>query len=347
MPLETAERAGEPKRLQAILTEQLRAIITQIDLSDVERPAAAPTPAEQARDAIESGRVDHVALVRRYIDSLIAEITALTPTFADDDQARWDDQLVQAIERSGDVAVGFACVAQAISLMDAREAAQTMYKGFAGILDLYTLPPGFNGRFHESDFDLAKFLGHELFVTFVAALIREDRWELIATLLDEELYARRYHFDPPGLVPFTAISEHIRLLAERKERLRSNRLSLHADMLNERHTSGELGRLVPMEQFAEADYFLFPRAELPPTDTPDGMEWRAWGAIYMHEVPRYLVSAERTKYAQRLLPALGLDDIETLRRRITARAGRVNNLWPGGFVRDPMRNFNAQTLGSR
>jgi hypothetical protein len=70
------------------------------------------------------------------------------------------------------------------------EAAQTVYEGFADILNLYTIPPSPPSGERTFSYDLARFLGHELFVMFVALLIRNKRWELLATLLDEELYAR-------------------------------------------------------------------------------------------------------------------------------------------------------------
>jgi hypothetical protein len=34
-------------------------------------------------------------------------------------------------------------------------------------------------------------------------------------------------------------------------------VSLHADILNARHTSGGLAAIVPMDEFVVADYFLF------------------------------------------------------------------------------------------
>jgi hypothetical protein len=347
MPNELTERAPERKRLEALLTNQLRTIVAQLEIAGPEAPVSEPTIVEQTIEAVENERANQVVLVRRYMDSIIADIKTLTPTFANDGAEQWDDQLVQAIEQSLDLVVGFARVTAAISLMTAKEAAHAIYSRFAGILDLYVLPPHFHGQFHDFDFDLAKFLGHELFVIFISALIREDRWDLVAGLLDEDLLARGENFVAPSLLPFTAISDFVQLLEMRKGRLASNRMSLHADLLKERHSSGELGQLIPIEHFAEADYFLFLRAQLSPTEAPKWIEWKAWGALNLNQVPRYLRLAEREKYAQALLPALDVSDVETLKDRMSTRAGQLNGLWPKGFWSGPVRTGDVQKLGTR
>ena len=180
----------------------------------------------------------------------------MTPDFTDQEP---DEQLIQAIGKSTEMVLEFASLAQTIAQMSAEKAAQAMYKGFGSILNLYTFPPEFRGSHHEFDHDLAKFLGHELFVTFFSFLIEDEQWVLIADLLDQDLFARGNDFEQHSVaVPFSQISQYSRLLEQiRKQRLGSGRWSHYADLLNERHTQGELAKLVPIEKFAEADYFYY------------------------------------------------------------------------------------------
>ncbi len=68
------------------------------------------------------------------------------------------------------------------------------------VLNLYTRPPGELRKNDTFVLDLAKFLGHELFIIFFSFLIQNRRWELIEKLLDGDLYARVHDFSYPEFV---------------------------------------------------------------------------------------------------------------------------------------------------
>ena len=61
---------------------------------------------------------------------------------------------------------------------------------------------------------------------------------------------------------WTYASEHLPSVLD--ESPRRQRMSLHADVLNERHTKGGLAAIMPMDEFVAADYFLFLLGEMPP-----------------------------------------------------------------------------------
>ena len=169
------------------------------------------------------------------------ELTVLAPDFTDvkNDDLRY--LLVKSLDGSKGLVIEFARVAEVIATINASEAALALYRGFSGILNRYNVPLGYSGSFRTVDFDFYKFLlGHELFVTLFAFLIREGRWELIADLLEEEIYVENKRGGLPGTVLYDQVSQGVRLLDHRKQRLNLNRISLHADILNERHTNGEL-----------------------------------------------------------------------------------------------------------
>jgi hypothetical protein len=118
-------------------------------------------------------------------------------------------------------------------------------------------------------------------------------------------------------------------------------------LLNERHTQGDLAKLMPMEQFAEADFFLFLKAELQETSSSQWISWIPWSVLGMRHPPRYLQEAARIKYAQQLLRPLGVEDISTLRTRLQERAGKLAELWRNGFWHYAMVGFDYSTIGSR
>ncbi|SRR5579883_1122087 len=345
-PEQTQERAPERNRLVNILTDALRTILNNLD-KPLPGESIVPSLAEEARIAVEADRPNQVSLIRKYMVELADIIAKMTPTFANNEEDQWDEQLVQAIEASTDIVIEFARLAEITAVMGASEAARILYKGFANILNLYYPIPDPQRPLYDFANDLAKFLGHELFVIFFAYLLREERWEIIADLFEENLYARIKEFLSPTSAPFHHLSTWVRLLDQRNERLNLHRLSLRFDILNNRHTQGELAKFVPMEQFAEADFFLFLRAELQETTRSRWISWVPWSVLGMRSHPQYLQEAERSKYAQKLLRPLGVEDISTLRTRLEERSGRIAELWRNGFWHYAMAGFDFSTIGTK
>jgi hypothetical protein len=347
MPEETESegqsRASVRRDLENRLKTELLAILRLEDPQPIEMVPLA----EQAREAVNEGRPDQAALVREYMVELAMKIPLISPA---DTKEVLDEQLVQAIDASTGLKIEFARLAKRIAEMSAAEAARALYEGFAEILNLSTLPP--DGRRRDDRFarDLARFLGYELFVSFFAFLMQNKRWELIAALLDQELYARVHDFAFPESVPFTALSQPVALLYEPNKRLNLNSRSLQGKLLYERHSKGDLAKLVPIEQFMEADYFLFLRASLSPETPPQWIEWRGWSTVNMQSPARFLRESVRSEFAQQLAHALGLPDVPALRSRLSERQNALTDIWTYGFRSpwfDPLERFDISTIGSR
>lgn len=351
MPQESQDRATERKKLEAMFTAALRTILEGLDMQAVGEVIQPLPIGEQARVAIENSQQNQEYIVRRLMEWLVDELNTVAPDFSGGGEP--DELLIQAIEQTQDLVIEFSRIAEITAIMNNSEAALALYKGFEGILEHYNLPQGFRGSYKEFYFDFHKFIGHELFVTFLSFLIRENRWELIAELLEEEIYIKNSgspYRNEPSLVPFTYVSQQIKLLEHRKNRLRLNRVSLHADILNERHTQGELAQLVPMQQFMDADLFLFLRAELQEQKLNHWLNWWIpWSHLYMKRAPRYLLEAYRTKYAQRLLNPLGLNSVDTLRVRLEEVIPKLKQLFNSqfSFLFNFLGDFDPHDIASR
>ncbi len=167
MPEEASERAPERNRLTGILTDALRTILNELDKPLPGEPIEPLSLGEQARDAIEKAQPNQNRLVRQYMTELANKIAEMNPSYAYNDLDCCDEQLFEALDESIKLVLDFARLVESIATMNAGEAAKAMYKGFENILNLYTFPhhsPG--GQYYRFEHDLAKFLGHELFVTF-------------------------------------------------------------------------------------------------------------------------------------------------------------------------------------
>jgi hypothetical protein len=244
--------------------------------------------------------------------------------------------------------VDFGNLCRVVAETDNADAALAIYKGFGLLLEQYNLPQGFQGGYSHTDFDFYKFLGHELFVTFLSFLIAESRWELVADILEDGIYVENAEHGQPQMVTFTFISQLVQLLWLGNER--GSGVRVHADLLNERHTQGAIAEIVPMQQFLAADYFLFLRSRLQGEEVDVNQGWAAWSIIHMgrYFIPKYLIEAVVTKHAKQLVRPFGVDSVEILRARFKERVPPLHTqfkaMFPMNFAVD---RFDPQTIGSR
>jgi hypothetical protein len=346
---EVTDRSAERKTLEKDLTRALQAIFNE---QAGEMPGEIIQPlslAEQARVAIEAKRPDQGAMVRKYMKELADGIGALAALFTNENQGQWDALFDQALDQSVESVRIFTGLAEYIAEMNAEEAARAMYKSFEYVLNLYTLDPNQVRSFNLSiSQDVAKFLGHELFVTFFACLIKEERWNLIGNLLSIKMHGRQHDGAHSALLPFHEMESYVYFLANRSNNLK--RLSVHSDILARRHNETDLATVMPLEQFAEADYFLFLRAQIEPNETPGSQViiWAPWSLMYMKEPPRYLKEAQQKTEAQQLTQALGVKDVDTLRERLVKRAHTLLTAWTGAGIywNYALDGFDFSTIGT-
>ncbi|RTM15385.1 MAG: hypothetical protein EKK33_02140 [Bradyrhizobiaceae bacterium] len=240
----------------------------------------------------------------------------------------------------------FSKIAEATAMMNDAEAALEIYQWFGSILERYHLPEGFSGKYTEADFDFFRFVGHELAVTLFACLLRERRYARIAELLQEPLPVR-YHrrAGGPGNREWSDLSAHVSGLGGASQQRR--RISVHADILHERHSTGSLASVVPEDDFLAADFFLFLRGELPPAEDGPHFGWRAWSALYLKGVPRFLLDAERKTRAEELARALSVPTVEELKRRLEKRGPELRRLFNSGFWDYPIGESDVRRIGTR
>lgn len=331
---EQQSRSQERKELEAKLENGLRAILSKLEKQTGQQSSPATSIGEEARAAIENARPNQVILVRKFMSWLNDELAKVAPEFPDSQTREEPDELlVQALDKTNDLVTEFARLSETIAIMNASEASQNIYKGFTPILDSHVTPHGFSGNYKQTRLDFYKFIGHELFTVLIAALIQESRWELIASVLEEEIYVNNDDQWRSHSVPFEYISSYVELLERRNRRLQTRRISLHADLLHKRHSEGELSKISSNEEFTDADFFLFLRSE----------EWQPWSAPYIGiRIPRFLEEAVNKKYAQSILIPLKIESVEALGKLIIERRTKTRlKLGTSVFY------FNPQRLASK
>lgn len=338
-------RGDERRRLQDNLEVALRGTLAAA------RPPAVTerTPLQLAADAVERQAPNQVSVDRRGMTWLAERIADLSPEFESQPQSEWDDLLVSAIDASTDLTADFGLLTQIVADMNAGESARAVHEEFSRVLEQYNTPRGFSRPHYEIEFDLAKFLGHELFVMLFSHLIREGRWELIGDLLDRGIFLSNPSDGRPRAVPFTKVSEYVRLLDHRNNRLNLRRASLHAEILKQRHTEGGIGSTTPMHEFTAADFFLYLRGAATASPADHGFDWRPWSVLYFREEPSFLHNIELRREAEQLLRPLGVASIDTLRELFRNRAPKVREMFSRHAVPwdYPLARLDTNAIGSR
>ena len=118
-------------------------------------------------------------------------------------------------------------------------------------------------QWSEWDFDNFKFIVHELFLYALAILLKSERFQEANLLLTQQYYlSGNSDYGRDVMVSFIKFREHMRSLEHRNDRLKLNRLSVRADMLETRSKSSG----IEFRYLMQADFVLFMRAEVESED---------------------------------------------------------------------------------
>jgi hypothetical protein len=306
----------------------------------------APTLVSQeiaAVTAIEEQRPNRILLLRRTLGEVLSELDTLKPPRQTDGGTAED--LERAIEQTQVPVARFSKIVEAAAAMNDADAILEAYRWLGSIFERYDLPKDFTGAFHETDFDYFRFLGHELIVTIIAFLLREQRWALVERLFKEPIVVRYMrNRNGPGTVEWNYACRHVAWLGVLNAGRR--RVSVHADILHARHTTGGLATVLPVDEFVAADFFLFLKGELSPEQSGPHFSWLPWSVLCLRGTPMFILAAEQKAVAQHLARALGLPSVDVFKSRLTERGAHVSRFFNHVFWDYPIRAEELKKIGT-
>jgi len=211
----------------------------------------------RAVDAIKNGRNNAQPFVAEYFACLSTELEKLRIAST---REPFDDAVIESI------AVFLPYRDEAIELFltlavycDSPETRTGLHRFFEQLIP-YLDRPQHVSTWHERDFDNFRFIVHELFLYAMACLIRHERFESAAYLMSNDYYiAGRSDLGRDAMVQFAVFRQHTPSLQERNGRLKLQRLSLRADLLEKRC----IGLGIEFRHLMQADFVLFLRGCLP------------------------------------------------------------------------------------
>ncbi len=207
----------------------------------------------RALDALRNSRPNAIPAFSEYCDVLVSELEKLR---LDPNVEPFDDAVVESIDSFSPYRDEAIEVFLALALYeDSRDSRNTLQRFFERLIPYLGA-------------DNFKFLVHELFLYSIASLIRRERFEAAAHLMATDYYVPgNSDYGRDVMVSFGVFRAYMRSLEHRNERLKLLRLSVRADMLEQRCK----GVGVEFRDLMQADFVLFLRDHL---DRPD--EMRHW-----------------------------------------------------------------------
>lgn len=255
-----------------------------------------------ALEAIRTNSANADGLIKEYFDHLITEFEKLRLS-APQDGTVFDDIVVASIDAflpyRNEVISVFASIAR---FRDTPEVRRLLHRFFEGLIP-FLFEPSNSFYLHDSSADNYRFIIHELFLYCIALLVKNERFQLAAELIETDYYVPRLANNDSEMFTFEVIRKHMPSLFTRNQRLELNRLSLRADMLEQRskHTD------VPFRDILQADFILFLRDHL---DRPAGrFLWYPETLLYVYQHAAAFEVFARSKsarYFDSMKPLLGI-----------------------------------------
>ncbi len=284
---------------------------------------------------------------RDFLEGIIQDLQRIKPDFSRFDDR--DEAIYNQIELGEEISYRFIEAVLLATRYDDNEVLKTIYDFFGEYLKLYEPPRGFSGTWDMTDFDGYKYLVHEMFLGFVAALIRSDKWVILRDLLKHELFVEEH--GGACYKKYVYINEYPRSLEDdRQKRLNLNRISLSADLLKERFSDGKLSKLLSFRDIIDGDFFLFQYAvyNLHHAESYYRDSWNPKTCIYLgHEAPRYLKKAESKEFYLKVCDALCLNTPQAFVDGLPQCRDEYARYYRRCSVGNPLDFVDSERLGSK
>lgn len=214
---------------------------------------------KRAVAAIKENKTYALGALDEYLHTFVTNLEKFRIT---DKKGELDEQIIENIEKflpSRNEAISlFVVLAQ---YAPTEENILKLHRFFEALIPYMSRPENINS-WGEWDADNFKFIIHELFLYCIAILIKNERFEEVNILLTQQYYvAGRSTYGKDAMVDFHVLREYLHSLAHRNKRLKLGRLSMRADLLEQRSKSSG----IEFRYIMQADFVMFMRAEIQST----------------------------------------------------------------------------------
>lgn len=296
--------------------------------------------ARRAIDQLRNATPSAGGSLEEYFDMLANEFERLRIVRNNDEP--FDEQVVRSIDSFLPPRNEYVDVVLALSRYWTISADSRLH-GFVEKLTPYLFRPPTVSTWTDEDFDNFKFLIHELFLYTIAALIKFGRFGAIKYLLTHRYYlgAVAPNTSDP-LDDYTVFRSAVRSLQRRNDRLKLNRMSLQADLLEQRANL----LTITFDELMQADFLLFLRSSADVLKTKDGAQWFPVSLVYAerrHGPYELFARSQSTEYFKTIADLLGVADKAAF-EEVLANMGDTNRGAPLFLPRWDWHALDVRTL---
>lgn len=257
---------------------------------------------KRAISAIKENKPFLSGALDEYLTTFVSNLEKFRIT---DKDGEFDDQVIDNLEKfipyRNEAISLFIALAQ---YAPTEEVILKLHRFFESLIPYMNKPENVNS-WSEWDFDNFKFIVQELFLYLIAILIKHEKFSEVNLLLNQEYYVPdQSDYGKDAMVGYDALQVHLRSLDYRNTRLKLNRVSLHADLLEQRskHSGIEFRYLM------QADFVLFMRGEIQQSDFYS--RWFPVTLVYIgwfHSALEVFARSSSKSYFEKSKCILGID----------------------------------------
>ncbi len=256
-------------------------------------------PFRHAIEAIEESKGNASGRIEKYLETLSVGIESFR---IKEYEGEFDDAVIESIESFLPYRTEFIELISTIARYGKiDDYIMALHEFFETLIPYLYLPKGFSGEYNRTDQDNFKFIIHELFLYTVAIFLKSEKFDAVHYLISNkyyvESYIRQHGSQMASYREFCRSVDSIDRI--RNSRQEPKRISLHADILKGRTQYAG----IDFKHLMQADFVLFMRAELVPSDD----EFRGWHPIPLahigwsyHGVFEMFARAESIRYFDRI-----------------------------------------------
>lgn len=257
-----------------------------------------------------------------------------------------DDRVVKSIEDFTPSRNEFLSILTTLSQYgSAVDYGARLHRFFESLIPYFNRPPDMN-QWNECDCDNFKFVIHELFLYALAILMRGEHFDAVVLLLSQPYYVSgNSDQGKNATVTFAVFRDYLASFEVRNRRLASRRLSLRADLLEQRSKATGIS----FQHVMQADFICFLRADLSHGNSYDN--WYPETLVYAvrHHGPFEVFARSVSKsYLDRVLPLLGVTNLAEVNAQLDKYATDRKNIPRWDFQSfSPSVLLGIEQLGTR
>lgn len=280
-------------------------------------PLPGASALKRAEEALKTGSTASTGMLREFSEQFIGNLESYR--LIQSEGKPFDEDVLSSLAELRLVADQMYSALTAFSRYTTQGSNLSWYFRILENVNQKSFRPDGVSSWQSNQFDNFKFLSHELFVGSLAILLAEERFDLGEAMLAQRYLYRGDSDSGPVAHSYVGFSHDIQSFELRKQRLKLNRLSLHADILSERYASHSPSFMA----FMQAEFILYLRSAIHYKGNHSEIWWPQsllYATRQYHSFEMF-ARAESVNYFNKIKGLLNITSVDDLKDKVAALTG--------------------------